>query len=696
MAYSYLNAYRSVIPATQGNQLLKLLISKRDSGEIRTIDEFKDQIKTLTTSLLSSQIAPTFKLIQAIAGEDTSPEQYNYLIDAIYNDLEAAFAEANNLEDILDDHHQIIDTIGLKTLRYTLAELEAKVALYEFLASDTAGHDDALYNTFKEGRVNNTTRSDTAAGAVFFDPRTGSVIEADEDCQQDLVGERLLLGSDTKQQALIQSAIWLSNPESIRGEIDATFKGSNINNLIDGKNNTYWIVPILVSKVRSGGAPLELALSLGASQDINFVEIELATKYPLVCLGIDYLDSTGNRQTAETNPITLYGDTRLNFERVNTNYLILRFRQDNCEELQFQQRQGKDNFYRVLADEPVTKTDLLSVSDSLKNVLSSDFLLTDIFNLPAVPTNQLKYYEYIIGFDNIRAGLDSFNSRGIFSSIKKTIQNPGQVSLKVVETRPVQIAGSTSIVPSLFTYPPRSDIEDDKFYHSVIEYWLMVQSRDVNGILIGSDFLPVFPLGATRVYHEQLVFKAYTSPTIPYPDISQLMFYTLASTIAPMDVVLYRNGTKLTNDVDWDFVTPMDATTLPPNQTWIYPGLPNGPMNFPGLSRMKRAVKVFARTSPLDIYTASYTPFISNTKQVQMLNPGLNLVVDLTTDQFARLTQGNIITFGTTHYSLPVASADCYLIILMRRNSAEVNFSPSVEEYLLATGTRDQNKFTGG
>ena len=74
---NYLEKFRSTLSASQGDKLLKILVKKRDKGEIRTLDEFKDRLKTLTNQLLSNQIKPTLTLLEAFPGHDISSERYN-------------------------------------------------------------------------------------------------------------------------------------------------------------------------------------------------------------------------------------------------------------------------------------------------------------------------------------------------------------------------------------------------------------------------------------------------------------------------------------------------------------------------------------------------------------------------------------------------------------------------------------------
>jgi len=348
MSNTYLDKFRSSLPTTQGNQILKLLLSKRDSGEIRTVDEFKAQLQKLTAEVLAERITPTMKLFKAIAGADTSSDQYNDMLARIMDDLEAAFSEANNIDEIVAAHHNLVSGVALKSLRYGINELESKISLYEFLNRSAKGFDDALFNTFRESLKLNTARSDTASALVFVDPRKHEIILEDEDAQVDLVGERLILGANLNNYLAIQRATWLSNANSIRSELNVEFKNSRVSNIVDNTDNTFWVVPVLLRSVRSSGVPLEVALQLNASQDVNFIEIEPATSFPMVLIGIDYYDANNERQSSGATSVTLLGPTRVNFGRITTSNLILRFRQDNYEEIQFTQKAGESNFHRAV------------------------------------------------------------------------------------------------------------------------------------------------------------------------------------------------------------------------------------------------------------------------------------------------------------------------------------------------------------
>jgi hypothetical protein len=670
-ASSYLDRFTRALPSVQGNQILRLLISKKDSGEIKTLDEFKNQLKTLTTALIAQKLKPTLKLWPAIAGQDISSEQYNDMLLRISNDLESGFAEANNLDEVITAHHQLINNVSLKMLRYGLNKLDEQVSLYEFLQNDKHGFDNCLFDTFRTSENMATTRSDPGASQLFYDPHTLTFLDSDYDSVVDAIGERLMMGCERQVYLTIRSAKHLAGSDSVRSELDVSFANSNINNIIDGKDNTYWATSVLLSNVRSTGAKVEIEFRLAASQDVNFVEIEPVGYYPLRLAYVKYYDGNQVLQTAQAPDLLLYGPARINFNRITTSRLILSFVQESYDEVQFKKRENETNFYRALLGGNTPRPDMASAKAGLEATVTSSFLLGEVFSLPPDFEDFRKYYEYIIGFDNIRIGFSSFLDRSIYVSKKKTVSQPNVVALRVDEYRPLQSNTSLTITPTQFLYPAQTTTEDNNFYHGVIEYWLLVQSYTSNNVLISTDYLPILPLNASRVYHEQLVFTERSSASYVNKNVACLVNYTLANS---GDVILYKNGTRLTHLTDWAFSNTFSQTD------------PDG------TSRMVRAVSVVADPNILDIYTVSYTPVVSNTL-VQPNNTDLCNVVGLTEESHIRVTKDNVITFEQIRDSFVVDHADMYLIVIMRRNSANMNVCPVLEEYMLATGSRQDNKF---
>lgn len=673
MSQNYLNKFRSKLPTAQGRQILKILTARRNRGEIRTIDEFKDRLKELTNQLLEDKLKPTLKMFWALGGTDINSEQYNEMLALIENDLLAGFEEADNLDEIIASHHNLIKDVSLKSLRYGLNQLQAQVSLYEFLVKNSDGFDDALYNTFNASEDLTTSRSQDDAALVYVDPRLSETIGSAEDATVDLVGERLILGPTKQSYVDIRKAAWLSNSNSIRSELDASFPDSNINHIIDNTKNTFWVVPILQREIHSSGVSLEVQLSLPISQDINFVDIEPACDAPMVLTEISYLSANNTRIDLGQEDVEIKGTVRVNFPRITARELILRFRQDNYKEVQFVEKKDSSNFRKVLADEKGVEIDVLAVSEDLQAVLSSDFILSDAFGTKSVLGHLKKFYQYTLGFDNIKTGLYLYTDRSIFISNKKEVKHLGLVGLKTTETRPTQPAGSSSISNQSYTYPARSGDNDNIFYYGSIEYWIAAQNYSKEGYLISTDIYPILPLGANRIYHERLLLTHKSSEIISSCDRGILMFYTLED---GNNTILYRNGTMLEYGTDWSFVssaTDTDITLDTPNSG----------------ARMKRGVQITGTVNPLDIYTATYSPVVSNSMVIPS-DTTLFDIVDLAGDQSVRVARNNLLVFDETRYSYSIENTNIYLIVIFRRNSAIDTVSPAVEDYMLVTGTRDK------
>jgi len=674
---AYLDKYRSSIPTTQGNQILKLLTKKKDSGEIKTINEFKKYLKDLTNKLLKTYITPTLKIYQAIAGKDISSTVYNEMLERVEDDLETLFNEADNIDQLLVAHNNLIDNVVLNAIHFAINELDSKITLYEYLNKSKLGFDDTLFDTFREAKNNVLSRLDKSASFVYTDPIRQEIILISENCFVDILSEALLLGSSSNNYIEVNNVEWLSNEDSIRSEIPFTSL-SSINNLIDGKDNTYWTNSILQSNINSNGVGCELCFSLNSTQNINYIEILPAIDSPIILKSIDYIDISNVRQSIiNFDEVSVSSLIKISFPRVTTHKLILQFRQYNYKEIQFDiNKQNKTiNLELALSGASVDTLETNNINDELNNALSSSFILVDVLGLYNTEANMVKYYRYDIGFDNIKLGFNKFNERGIFVSNKKTVDQLSLVGLNVKEKRSYQVLDTTDITTDTFLYSTKSYTEDNKFYHNSIEYYLGIRLYTSNDFLISTDVIPILPLGATRVYHEQLYFAASSLNSV-LANLCQLRFYTDANI---SDILVYKNGLLLTDNTDWQFISYGDSSGLTVN-------IPND--NKP----MRLGIKIMNNDNLLDIYTASYTPKKSNTK-ITPSNTALLNIVDLIGDQSIKLTSDNIIYIDTTRKSYIVNKADIYLIVIMRRNSANDNYSPVLEEYMLLTGSRNINKY---
>lgn len=679
MSQRYLDKFRSTVPTTQGNNILKILQKKREDGEFRTVDELKDKLKELTTELLETKIRPTFSLWKAVGREDISSETFNDMISHLEYDFTTIFGEIDNLYEILDVHSTLIKDVALQQIERGINRLEAEVSMYEFLNRTYHGFDSGLYETFRDVSGSTTTRSDNISKFVFNDKRTEKVIGPEYNCKIDPKGERLILGSSSGGYIQARSAVHLASSNSLRSEVEASFKDSSISNIIDGQKQTYWAIPILLSYTPQNGVSSEIEIELYSSQDVNFIEIEPASPYPLVLEEISWINSSRQEETIDIDEVLVNKEcVRVDFDRISTDRLILKFRQENYEEIQFLSNSTSSLFGDAVLGKKYLPVDLQSLDEFWKS-FSSSFIVDDVLGIQKKTTIPVRYYQYVVALDNVRVGYSNYNSVGIYVSNRKEVSELRNIGLKVDEVRPIQTRDSSSTSVVSFSYPDSSSTEDDKLHHGCVEYWTTVDFLDGQGLSLKTHTVPVFPLDATRVFHEKMKFTKKIGATSLLNDAGELMFYTDDSST---DVVVYRNGVELIYGDDWSFVSSGSTSGLT-NET-----AGNG-------RRMKRGIQISARTNALDNYTVSYSPFVGTTISHNPSSTELLKVVDLTGDLSIRMLSNNLLCVDPPRVSSLCRKAVVYLTIIMNRNSHNSSLTPAVEEFFLAIGSKNLDKFNG-
>jgi len=679
----YLDKLRSTLTEVQTAQITNLLLKQKDSGEIRNLEEFRAKLTELTSKLLEDKISPSFQLfigkLETIIDSDT----YNFMLERIRDDLETIFNESNTLSEVIDAHINLINNVVLRAIKLGLAELDNKVSMYEFLARDTNGFTGAQFNTFKAIQQLSTSRSAANSTILFTDPRSLSIVE--NDAIADPIGERLTLGTSENKIIDIKSARQIFDSEATQSEELVQFSNSDINNILDNSLGTYWFYSILQKQQLVDGITSKIELSLSNIVDINFIEFETASSYPMTLVRIDYFDTNNILQSIPINEI-LTKFKKVQFNKITTNKLIIVVQQINALELQYEQKPRVNNFVNALssAKQPV---DTDSIETEIRNTITSSRLLNDILAFDDTRTigSQKKHYDYTIGFDNIRVGYGVYIEESIFTSSQLNVFDLRQIALKAKELRPIEIDGVITMTND--TYPVSGIIADSMYFHGSNEYWALLQNFSDDDLLIDIDTVPLTPIGVERIYHERLVLthKVHNS-TIN--NAGRLIHYasTLEANLDEIDV--YRNGTLLVRGDDWD-ITPTNFESVDADLTNDIVS-PTGKPN-----------RIFLHIfSPLqtDYYTVSYTPLLSNTRitphdiftagdSLQSITSG-GIVIDLIGDASATIGQNNIVYINPNKNNGKITSyTKINLIVILRRNSSNLDLTPTVEEYLLLTSS---------
>lgn len=688
----YLDKFSGLIKERQTSQILRLLTKKRNAGQIRTVTEFSQQLESLLRELTATTLKPTLKLYEAKANADISSETYNFMLERVEDDLVAAFEEATNIDTVQKSHEAIIRDVILKNLRAGIAELEAKINLYEYLNQNTYGFDSANFSTFRESREERMFRGNPFIS--FLDPRTNLVFPNNQDASIELVGERLTLPTLEKEQHIIRSIRQVFDSQTVQSEIIVEPPSLNINNLIDNTIGTYWVQSLLFKNPQTS-VNIKLELNLGISKEINYIEIEPASKHGIILEAIHYLD--GN------NTITLLGEPELLIEgpisflvrKFTTKKVVLTFRNENSTKAAFEYDADTDTLINQALSEPSLGQvpTIGTLSPSLDGMVSSS-KIKQLVGISLKDKDQFYGYEFQTGFDNIRLGLTSYDNKGIYISVPVELNDMGILGLRTTELRPyideadglIKLTNTTYDIGSEFITP------EDIFFQGSIEYWCTKQDLSVNGTLLRTTTFPILPLNFSTIYHERLLLTE-RSPDAENYDLGQTLFYTNGGTDYA-DITVYENGQELDNQngvsepsSGWkhypDNTVPGDVDDRSPNS--------GSPMRF----RIQ-----IVNPYPGSIYTVSYTPLVSTTRNIPITleeystSTGLK-IVDLAGDLSARTVENHLVVFDTEKSSIEVTKSRVYLSIILRQNTADSSLTPAVEEYTLLAGYRDDTKFKG-
>ena len=692
----YLEKFAGTINKRQSEQILKLLSKQRNSGQIRSVQEFTQKLQDLMFELTSSVLTPSLQLWMADRSEDIDSETYNFMLERAEDDLSAAFEEAINIDEVQRSHEAIIRDVILKNLRAGVAELDSKISLFEFLNKDNRGFDSAIFSTFRESKEGRTQRQGVQAQLLFRDPRENNeLIPTVQDASVELVGERLVLAAANNSFHTIVDVRQIYDSESPQSELVVEPPGTSLRNMIDNTKGTYWVQSILFSE-KQEYVKVKLEFKLGTVREINVVEIEPASQFGIVVENISYADGNNVITNLDIAERTLDGAASIRFRKVATDRIILTLRNENSRKTSFKYNtEVEPLFEQALAEPPLgIQPSFATVSTELAEAIPST-KIQDAIGLVAPVSLTFSGYEFVTGIDNIRVGISEHESRSIYISSPLKSSGIGQLGIRTVESRPYLEGLGQEIKFTNVTYDIDQDssFTDDSvlavgstsntYFQGSIEYWIIKQDLSTSGALLRTVTFPILPLDVNRVFHERLVLADKTVATLTDPNLGKAMFFT---TRTDGNVKVYRNGVLLTDQTDDPLASSgwRDVSTIPDRT----PGN-STPMQF--------QIQVLDGLSG-DIFTVSYTPVTSssqalpNTLSEFVQVGGLN-TVDLVGDLSARVFIDHTVILDKIGEDTSAQESNMFLVILIRQNAAEPTLTPAVEEYTLMGSSIDITKF---
>lgn len=686
---NYLDKFRSGLRAVQSQQILQLLTKEKDNGNIASVEEFKVRLEELTSKLQSERLTPTVQLFLGRFQSLVDSESFNFMIDRIQDDLTAAYSEMNTIDEVLNAHETIINNVVIENLEVAINELDSRISSLEFINKNKEGFNNAIFNTFRITQNNKTG----GKSGLFKDPKTGLTNLGSVEAKIDPIGEKLILAPEIESEYKASSVRQIFDFEAIASELDVEFEDSSLLNIIDSRPGTFWAQSILLSNSRNEtGVLTKLEIDLGSVQSINFIEIEPFVLFPIELVGITIIDANNQPITILTEAVQINSANKFFFNAAAAKKVLLKFKNKSYSLVQFTTKPGSP-IPELTRDLSNLDTSIQNISNDLNDLISSP-LLKDSMELNDFIEEEKSFYEYLIGFDNIRLGLGNFDDTSIFVSRPETVKDIGSAAIQVSEKRPIGAIASTSIEYTADTYPQNYT----DYFHASLEYYLIKKDYSSADVLLSSITVPVLPLGVENIRHERLLLTNKSSPSNTLNDIGFLQFYTLNNPYHSIDnptgtIRVYRNGYLLENA---DLATGPNAST----ETDGWHLEEDLTQDTPGSEKAMRYYLRIQNPNDSNIYTVSYTPAISTINTVPnainlgaySIEEGIQLV-DLSGDLGAWLGTDNIVYFKKTAEEIPIDYSTISLAVVLRRNSANVNLTPVLFDYLIATGNIDKNKF---
>ncbi len=364
-----------------------------------------------------------------------------------------------------------------------------------------------------------------------------------------------------------------------------------------------------------------------------------------------------------------------------TDQLILTFNQKHALYIQYEEKTINNNF-NLTSSENTADVNVSNILGILQNQIKSSALLSNAFMLTntIIPGREVQYFDYEVGFDNIRVGFAEYADASIFASDSFRVNDLHQIALKSLELRPVEISGVVSFIKDTYLDPGVNN-----FFHGSIEYYSVIKNFDSLDNLIDINTVPILPIGSENIFFERLVLSNKLNSDIF--NTGKLLFFTYFTPDNP-NIFVYRNGTLLEYIKDWIIADyPITNTILPPT------GIPNS-----------IGIKIL-NPNVYDIFTVSYTPVTTTTRADPTtlgnlaVNEDINTVniIDLVGDASIRMGENNILFLNSKkNNGNTVAYSIIALVIVLRRNSENIDLSPSVSEYTFLTTSANPDKIESG
>jgi hypothetical protein len=646
----YLDSVLKVMPAIQARQIADLLNKLKVAGEIRSADEYASKLKELSVLINDTVPIPSFKIIPSIPWVLCSSAAHNAMMDAIKNDLEALYLQVNEIGNKLNDYHFLMMENLITDLEKGIQDQENTIKRLEWLASEDNEFSYALINSFESASSLRVIRSDLAAKGLFFDNRT-LINKTEKELPSAVIdeyGKKLIISSQNNPLIRPISVTKQSDEYSYGTEEQVDFD-NNINNLIDGKKNTYWTRTVyLFSPVEKVTTLLNFDLGIG--KDINYIVIEGATIDPFFIESIKGIYTDGSTVDLISDEVEVNGKIRIDFNRVFVKAFQITFAVYSYIKAEYFVPYNSEvneliidsNKYSILNNELNSIEKTTAIKSLIADTLNTKSISTALNIVTEKKRKQINAFSYCLSLDNVWAGYSLYSDIGIFVSKPLTADNFGIIGVEGIE-----------------------NIKENTVKDS-IEYEIIKRDRYP---YFKENIFPIPKIGQTSIDSERLILiKKEDSSDIE--DVGSLRF--CPNVLETDKVKVYENGKELilgdANGFQYAVKINPSTSRFDWKSTW------DDSYDFSNytLSPQKMWIKIM-RPNVNSIYTVEYTIRTSDSQ------PNDNTVW-LDTEKTIYLSDKGRVIFRRDDLD-KIITSDIYLQITLRKNTSISSISPELLEY---------------
>ena len=662
----YLEKFLSTIPATQSKQIFRLLDGYRNSGAVKTVAEYNEKLQELSQQLATTNPQPMLKIFMADVGKVISASKFNAMVDAGSMDLETAFQEAEKIAEVLALHQSLFRRSILRDTRKAIQDMDDLISLYEFYNNDSRDFAEGTFNTFNKSDGDIASRYAPATAGLFFDPQLGEILGENQTLQVNLSGESLMLPLVSQDEVDAVGAEIIHDSETTYPSEDLQYPGTHINKIIDQRDLTYWVYPVLLDAVNASGIRAKVRINLGGLQTFDAIRVDPASPYPMLLESISYVGQNNQVNTVTLNTL-IEKSTSIYLGQTEAEFLTFNFRQDNYEETLYYRRSKQDLFERIALDDLDSETPDVDALQRIADELTSEIPQGDLQGiLQVLEDDNWDYktgYQYTFGLDNIRLYNISYKTSGVFVGKPVTVQGgAGLIGFKANESNLDFTVGAASY--SKFSF----------------EYYVAKDDYDEGNVLLERTTLPI-PLMTSQnlVDHERLLLTENINSSLL--NTATMRFAPDLSATTP---VVYRNlSVALTIGVDYQ-VKAGDDTVWRDDWPTVRSYLA---INAASVSPPLEVKIKFSDPSPYASYTMDYT--------IAMRDSEVNSASWLKLTNDVQFYEGPLLRCSQEKNNTLVAKSVLYPIIIIRNNFINDTESAALLDYKLLASGFNTEKYMG-